>query len=411
MRSYPIKALFETQRNTVEPSKIVEDQVFHYSLPAWHETGDGQVDDPSDLASLKLLLQGGEILVSKLNPEKGAVIHAQGHVLPVIGSTEFIVLKPRLADGRFGYWLMQSAPIRFQLEASVESVTNSHKRARVDKFLASHVSVPDINTQKRIATFLDRETARIDGLIAKKERLSDVLLSQEENVLRRMISDCTAVPWRVRHLGKLKNGAGFPVELQGDAGNEIPFFKVKHLKTYGLDAEILNSDDTVSRDTARKLGATVFPSGTIVFAKIGAALLLARFSKIGVDACLDNNLSAFIPRKNIIIPDFAILAFSQIDMETMVQPGAVPSMNTESFYNYRIPLPDLAGQEAFVAEFRRFRNRLQATALKVRVSLDLLREYRAALITAAVTGQIDVDTYGKAGAPSATLDRIEEMTA
>lgn len=270
---------------------------------------------------------------------------------------------------------------------------------------------PDLPTQKRIASFLDRETARIDGLIAKKERLSDVLLSQEENVLRRMISDCTAVPWRVRHLGKLKNGAGFPVELQGDAGNAIPFFKVKHLKTYGLDAEILNSDDTVSRDTARKLGATVFPSGTIVFAKIGAALLLARFSKIGVDACLDNNLSAFIPRKNIIIPDFAILAFSQIDMETMVQPGAVPSMNTESFYNYRIPLPDLAGQEAFVAEFRRFRNRLQATALKVRVSLDLLREYRAALITAAVTGQIDVETYGKAGATSAALDRIEEMTA
>jgi len=45
---------------------------------------------------------------------------------------------------------------------------------------------------------------------------------------------------------------------------------------------------------------------------------------------------------------------------------------------------------------------------KVVSSVEKLREFRAALITAAVTGQIDVDTYGKAGTTSATLDRIEK---
>jgi type I restriction enzyme, S subunit len=123
---------------------------------------------------------------------------------------------------------------------------------------------------------------------------------------------------------------------------------------------------------------------------------------------LDNNLAAFIPNTKIIYPDFALLGLSLIDMATMVQPGAVPSMDTEAFYNFRIPLPDYDRQVAFVSDYREFRKRLLAISGKAIQSIDRLREYRAALITAAVTGQIDVDTYGKSGVASEHLDRIDE---
>jgi type I restriction enzyme, S subunit len=101
--------------------------------------------------------------------------------------------------------------------------------------------------------------------------------------------------WRVRHLGTLKNGAGFPVDLQGDPSKDIAFFKVKHLNVHGLGASMQNAEDTVSQETARALRATIFPPRTIVFAKIGAALLLGRFSMLGRKACIDNNMAAFIP--------------------------------------------------------------------------------------------------------------------
>ena len=187
MSSLPIKAYFRVVRNTVEPDQIQTKKVFHYSLPIWHETHDGQIENPSDLASLKLALKGGEVLVSKLNPEKGAVIHTRQNDLPIIASSEFIAFQPRLGDQRYGYWLMQSAPVRRQLEASVESATQSHRRARVDRFLASHVSVPDLPTQRRIAAFLDRETARIDELIAKKERLVEILKEREAAALEEVL--------------------------------------------------------------------------------------------------------------------------------------------------------------------------------------------------------------------------------
>ena len=155
---------------------------------------------------------------------------------------------------------------------------------------------------------------------------------------------------RLRHLGKLRNGAGFPVDLQGDPTQEIAFFKVKHLKTHGLGVSIVDTDDTVSEETAKALGATVFPPGTIVFAKIGAALLLARFSMIGRAACIDNNMAAFIPNGRLVDPRYILPTLSQIDMTAMVQPGAVPSLRTEAFYSHAIPVPDLLTQKA-IAEF------------------------------------------------------------
>ena len=68
---------------------------------------------------------------------------------------------------------------------------------------------------------------------------------------------------------------------------------------------------------------------------------------LGRDGCIDNNMAAFIPNERLIDPEFALLALSQIDMANMVQPGAVPSLDTEAFYNFRIPVPDINQQNAF----------------------------------------------------------------
>lgn len=221
-------------------------------------------------------------------------------------------------------------------------------------------------------------------------------------------SQLDARTWRVRHLGKLRNGAGFPVELQGDPSQDIAFFKVKHLKIHGLDAAIIETNDTVSEETARSLRATVFPKGTIIFAKIGAALLLGRFSMLGRPACIDNNMSAFVANEGLIEPNFALLGLSQADMTTMVQPGAVPSLSTEAFYSFEIPLPSKEVQRSFVDEFRSWRSKTVQIVEKTQQSIVRLQEFRSGLITAAVTGQIDVSAWGKRGESDRRLEKIKE---
>lgn len=306
---------------------------------------------------------------------------------------------------RFLYHLLGSSLVHSRIKREVATTTYPNLNLR--QYLGEPLPIPDLETQKAIADFLDRETARIDHLIEKKQRLVGLAHEAQRAHIQDKFAKLDARKWRVRHLGKMKNGAGFPVDLQGDASQEIAFFKVKHLKTYGLDASITETEDTVSPDIARALRATIFPAGTIVFAKIGAALLMGRFSMIGRMACIDNNMSAFIPNERLIDPNYSLLGLSQADMTTMVQPGAVPSLSTEAFNSFEMPLPAKVAQLRFVDEFRSWRSRVVKLIGATEASISKLQEFRSALITTAVTGQIDVTTWGRKGATDARLDAIE----
>lgn len=353
----------------------------------------------------------GDIIISTVRTYLRAIARIGDEDDGAIVSTGFAVCRAhRGVDPSFLFRVMQSEPFIEQVVASSTGV--SYPAINPSTLGNITLPCPDLPTQKAIAEFLDRETARIDRLIEKKQQLVARLAEREKALLHLMFSQIKAKRWRTRHLGNLRNGAGFPVELQGNPNEDIAFFKVKHLRTFGLDAAITETEDTVSEETARKLRAIVFPARTIVFAKIGAALLLGRFSMIGRPACLDNNMAAFVPNKRMVDPDFCLLALSQIDMATMVQPGAVPSLSTEAFYSYELPLPSLAEQRELVSRFRSERVALSSVAGATKISINRLHEFRAALITAAVTGQINPETWSRRGRTNRRLDQIAaEMSA
>ena len=357
----------------------------------------------------------GDLLLAKVTPcfenGKKALVQSLSNGIGY-ATSEVHVIRPGVdrIHPKYLFYLLCSEDFR---AGGIASMTGAGGLRRVSDaaVLNYQPSVTNLPTQKAIADFLDRETARIDQLIEKKRRMVEVLEEKERAVISEGFAALGAEKWRVRHLGRLRNGAGFPVDLQGDPTQEIAFFKVKHLRTHGLDAYIVDTDDTVSKATAKALQATVFPARTIVFAKIGAALLLGRFSMIGRAACLDNNMAAFIPNERLINPSYTMLALSQIDMTTMVQPGAVPSLSTEAFYKYMVQLPQQVVQVSFVNDVRSRRTMIGKTIAKAAASIDRLREFRSALITAAVTGQIDVSTWGKQGTSDRRLDRIKEATS
>ena len=83
-----------------------------------------------------------------------------------------------------------------------------------------------------------------------------------------------AVP--LKRIGELQAGAGFPDDEQGLFDEEVPFFKVGDMGMAGNEREMRVHQHSVSQATARRLGAFLFPAGSIVFAKVGAALLLNR---------------------------------------------------------------------------------------------------------------------------------------
>jgi len=172
------------ERGAVNPAEISADTVFHYSIPALDEIGDGRLEPPDEIGSGKLLLSGGEVLISKLNPRLPRVLLAEAHDVPTLASTEFIALRPGPnVDERFlRYWL-GSEPLRQMLNGATMSVTRSQQRVRPEVVTKSWLRVPSIDDQRAIADYLDRETARIGALIEKKQRMIRLLEERFESAV------------------------------------------------------------------------------------------------------------------------------------------------------------------------------------------------------------------------------------
>ena len=186
----------------------------------------------------------------------------------------------------------------------------------------------------------------------------------------------------VKTLARLDGGSGFPEDEKGQSEHSIPFFKVAELVS-----NLQTTDNTVSEATAKRLGAKIFQPNTLVFAKVGAALLLNRRCLLEMAACLDNNMMALSPTS--CSPRWLFWVFSIIDMGLIANPGAVPSINQEQVGNIRLCVPSLDEQLHMVARLDRETARLDALVEKKSRFIELLREKRQALITHAVTKGLD----------------------
>ena len=273
------------------------------------------------------------------------------------------------------------------------------------------VLLPPRSEQTTIATFLDRETAKIDALVAEQERLIALLKEKRQAVISHAVTKGldpsvpmmdSGVEWLgkvpahwlirpIKHVGRLKGVAGFPHSEQGVEGEELCFYKVGSLGQSSSTGYLNESENTISRETASALGAFIFPKETLVFAKVGAALFLARVRALPADACLDNNMMGLVVDETKHAPAFVRYAMTLVRFDLIANPGAVPSLNEGQIGNFALAFPpSKAEQEAIAAFLDRATGQLEDLFAQAETVISTLRERRSALISAAVTGQIDV---------------------
>jgi len=200
---------------------------------------------------------------------------------------------------------------------------------------------------------------------------------------------------RIRRVGSTASGSGFPPILQGRTGLELPFYKVKHLGQADSLGRLAEPDDSIDFETAAELGATVFPAGTLVYAKVGAALMLGRVRTLPQPACLDNNMAGLIPNP-AIDSRFLFWAMSQIKFDYLVNPGAVPSLSDRNLLDYPLLVPSVPEQRAIADFLDRETARIDTLIEEQQRLIEMLRERRAGVIAEAVTRGIDV------GVPAST---------
>lgn len=179
----------------------------------------------------------------------------------------------------------------------------------------------------------------------------------------------------LRHFARIVSGSGFPVAEQGHSDLELPFFKVKDLKTADQSGVLGTARDSITRETARDLRATVIPKGALAFAKVGAALLLGRVGALPADGCIDNNMAALIFKPSID-PEFARYLLLTFDFRRFVLPGPVPSLDIDGLREFQIPILSLHEQRAVADYLDQETAQIDALVAKQEELIALLRERR-----------------------------------
>lgn len=264
------------------------------------------------------------------------------------------------------------------------------------------IPFPTIKEQQKIADYLDEKCGEIDATITKQKESIEKLKAYKQSLISETVTkglDKSAslkpsgidylgdIPndWEIRKVkntGKLIGGSGFPEEYQGVKDEKIPFIKVKSLAE---DPISRNGKDSISESIRSKLNAEKFIKGSVVFAKVGAALLLQRFRILEFDSCIDNNMMGFIPLA--IEPRFFKYVTILFDFSYFVNPGTVPSINQEQIGNIKIPFPPLKSQEKIADYLDSKCSQIDKYITEKQNIIQKLDAYKKSLIFECITGK------------------------
>ena len=157
--------------------------------------------------------------------------------------------------------------------------------------------------------------------------------------------------YKLGQLGSFKSGMGFPDSQQG--GTEgIPFFKVSDMNNIGNETEMRNANNYVTQEQiAKNSWNVVKDTPAIIFAKVGAALMLNRKRLVTKTFLIDNNTMSYSLNKSWD-KDFGLTLFQTIYLPKYAQIGALPSYNASDIATIKVNVPNIQEQTAIGSLFR-----------------------------------------------------------
>lgn len=260
--------------------------------------------------------------------------------------------------------------------------------------MSIELQVPSAVEQRAIADYLDRETAQIDAFIAKNEELITLLTERRAAEIDALLAD--DVPGR----GALKLGWLFTFH-NGDRGASypsrdefvsegVPFINAGHLANGAIDYSEMNY---ISDEKFAEMGGAKLHTGDLLFCLRGSLGKLGVFSGQNSGALASSLVALRRRSPSTSVSYFAYLLQSSRarDAIDLAQTGtAQPNLSVDQLAQFRFAVPDPAAQRSIAARIAEVSESMDGAIETAARGIALARERRAALISAAVTGKIDV---------------------
>lgn len=355
----------------------------------------------------------GDVLISTVRTYLRAIATIQNPPPNVVASTGFAAIRPRNVLPKFlGYMLHCEFLI---CEVISQSVGVSYPAINSTEIMRIKGPIPPAAEQAAIAAFLDRETAKIDALIAEQERLIDLLHEKRQSVISHAVTkglnpDAPVKLSGVEWLGEVPahwtvSRLKYVTELIVDCPHETPVYdadgKYFVIRTADIDEGSLSSLGMYrlsEQEYLRRIRRQALLPGDIVYGREGERWGHAALVPTGETYCLGQRMMQFRADSET---DAAFLMW-QLNAACTYHQGEVdtvgatsPHVNVETIRNLVLTHPPLSEQRTIAAHLEASVGESNRLITVARDAMTLLGERRSALISAAVTGQIDVRGPGE----------------
>lgn len=357
-------------------------------------------------------VRSGDILVTGSSETIDDIGHStyvhQGLEDHVFGSDVLCVRpQPGTLVAGYGKYLMENAIYLSKFAELSRGVTRF--RFSMDDFKNIRYAIPPRDSQLAITNYLDSETARIDSLIGRKQRFIDLLLEKRTALITTAVTkgldpnvgmtDCGIswvgrIPrdWRIMRLRRVvRRFVDYRGQTPAKTEHGVPLVTARNVSDGRVSFE--KSREYVSEDTYEQWMTRGYPEvGDVILTTEAPLGSVAQIDDPGV--ALAQRIILFKVNASLIEPSFLRLYFLSLPARAELEHRATGStalgIKASHLRDVRVVVPPLADQLAIVSVVNAQCERMDVMIRKTGDSILLLREYRTALISAAVTGQIDI---------------------
>ncbi len=309
-------------------------------------------------------------------------------------------------SGRFTYYSALAIPFDFYS-------TNTGLPSMTKGVLSSHrVACPPLPEQTQIATFLDHETAKIDGLIAEQQRLIELLQEKRQAVISHAVTKGlnpeaskkdSGVEWlgevpvhwgcgKIKHYFKTASGSTPNTESQelyySSQEDGIPWIRTTDI----ADSDVTSAEVFITEKALADTACDLLPVGTVLVALYGGAGTVGKNGILRITSTINQALCGLLPSK-YCLPEYCfryIQFLRPFWMERAVSARKAGNISQELVRDTTFTLPPIKEQEEIVAFLDAKLADYDVLQAQCQLAIEALQERRSALISAAVTGQIDV---------------------
>ncbi|MBP6738625.1 MAG: restriction endonuclease subunit S [Leptospiraceae bacterium] len=337
-----------------------------------------EIDENSSINSFSK----NDVLFGKLRPylAKALIVDFNG-----ICSNELLVMRPRavVTNKYLLYSLLNKSFIEL---VNSSAYGTKMPRAEWDFIGTIKIPLPPLSTQKAIANFLDKETARIDSLISAKERFIGLLEEKRKATITEAVTRGLSPDVKMKDSG---------VEWLGRVPRHWEVVKLKYVG-------YLKSGESITSESIRDVGEYPVYGGNGLRGFTDSFTHEGEFVLIGRQGALCGNINyakgKFFASEHAVVvsilnknqTDWLGALLNAMNLNQYSQSAAQPGLSVDTIKGLDIPVPPISEQKQIVDFIRKQTTRIDKLIQKTNESLELLKERRTALIGEAVTSKLKI---------------------